>query len=331
LPSKNAQPPGGLEGGPLPMVLVARVARRPVVSVVLPTRNRHAHALACARTIVANQGFLELFVIDQSDGNQTKDALSEITDDRLRYVATATRGVTAARNLGIELSQGDVVAFTDDDCRVAPDWISRLSAVFEADPEVAVVCGQVRVPEELRAQGFTESFEPVVREWQGRYPPFGRDWGITANLSLRREVLAEVGPFDPMLGAGAPLRSGGEPDLLFRVLRAGLKIVNAREVTVDHLGVRAHGEESRRLMRGYGKGTGAALFKHVRLGDTAAMALYASFIAANVRRVVGNLARGRRPTGLGYLVAFVSGSVDSYRFAVDKQQRAFTPRAKARS
>ena len=278
------------------------------------------------QTILANRGLVELIVVDQSDGHETKDALASVSDDRLRYVASDARGVTASRNLGIELSQSDVVAFTDDDCRVAGDWVEKLTSVFAADAEVAVVCGRVRVPEELLDKGFTESFEPEIREWQRRYPPFGHDWGITANLSLRRSTVAKVGLFDPMLGAGAPLRSGGEPDFLFRVLRAGLKIVNAAEVTVDHLGVRAHGEESRRLMRGYGKGTGAALFKHVRLGDVAAMGVYAGFVAANVQRVCKNLVTGQRPTGLGYLVSFLSGSLDSMKYRVDRQRRAFVPR-----
>jgi glycosyltransferase involved in cell wall biosynthesis len=302
------------------------VAARLLVSVVLPTRNRHAHALACAQTILANQGFIELLVIDQSDGTETRDALAGITDERLRYQSTDTRGVTAARNLGIDLARGDIVAFTDDDCRVEPNWVETMTAVFEADPEVAVMCGRVHVPEELREKGFAESFEPEIREWKDRYPPFGRDWGITANLALRRDITSRVGKFDPMLGAGAPLRSGGEPDLLFRVLRAGMKIVNARECSVEHLGVRAHGEESQRLMRGYGKGTGAALFKHVRLGDVDAMGVYAGFLAANVSRVCKNLVRGQRPTGLGYLVAFVSGTVDSYRYRVNKQERCYAAR-----
>jgi glycosyltransferase involved in cell wall biosynthesis len=296
------------------------------LSVCLPTRNRHAHALACSQSILANQGFLELIVVDQSDGTETKDALSAIADPRLRYVATSTRGVTAARNLGIDMAGGDLVAFTDDDCRVELNWVETMKAVFEQDPEVAVVCGRVHVPEELRAAGFAESFEPEVREWQHRFPPFGRDWGITANLALRRDIVARVGKFDPMLGAGAPLRSGGEPDLLFRVLAAGLKIVNARECSVEHLGIRKYGAEAQRLMRGYGRGTGAALFKHVRLGDRQAMGVYAGFLSANLRRVCGNLVRGRRPTGLGYLVAFVGGSVDSCRYRVDKQERLYAAR-----
>lgn len=296
------------------------------VSVALSTRNRAAHAAACVETILRNTGFDELFVIDQSDGKDTEEALAQYRDPRLRYVRTATRGVTNGRNLGAELSSGDVVAYTDDDCRVAADWIPALTRIFASDPETAVVCGRVRVAEEVRDLGFTESFEPEVREWKGKYPPFGRDWGITANLAVRKSVLAKVGMFDPMLGAGAPLRSGGEPDFLFRVLRSGFKIVNASEVVVDHLGVRAPGKDSQKLIRGYGAGTGAAFYKHVRIGDLDALGVYLGFLGANVRRVAANVVRGKRPDGLGYLLSFLSGSVASYKFRVDRHQRLYVQR-----
>jgi len=135
-----------------------------------------------------------------------------------------------------------------------------------------------------------------------------------------------VGNFDPMLGAGAPLRSGGEPDFLFRVLRAGLKVINAHEVVVDHLGVRKFGRESQHLIRGYGVGTGAAFYKHVRLGDPAAARVYMKFVGANVRRVLVNLSKGQGPVGLGYLLAFLSGAASSYRFRVDRERRQYVAR-----
>lgn len=298
------------------------------VSAVVPTRNRWAHVVACAKTILANTGLRELLIVDQSDGRETEQALHAIDDSRLRYVRTPTRGVAWARNIGIDLSLGELIAFTDDDCRVAPDWIASLTNVFSADPDASIVCGRVRVPDELLPLGFTESFEPHQREWVGRYPRFGADWGITANLSVRRSVVAQIGKFDVMLGAGAPLRSGGEPDFLFRALRSGAKVVNAREVEVDHLGVRAPGKESSILMRGYGTGTGAALFKHVRLGDTDAMRVYAGFLAANVKRIVTSLARGEGPQGLGYLASFIRGSLASWRYGVDRRERMYVARGR---
>jgi GT2 family glycosyltransferase len=293
------------------------------VSVVVPTRNRAAHAEACAKSILAIDGFVDLVFVDQSDDGATRDALARIDDPRLRYIGTETRGVTKGRNLGMSMSQGEIVAFTDDDCRVKPDWIQRVVDIFVADPEVAVVCGRVCVPEEIQHLGYAEGFEPQEREWQGRFPPLGRDWGITANLSLRRSVLDRVGVFDPLLGAGAPLRSGGEPDFLFRVLRAGYKVINAKEVVVDHYGIRKPGEEFKKLIMGYSAGTAAAMFKHVRLGDPAGTLVYLRFLGSTLKRVSGNVLAGRRPTGANYLVAFVSGTIASCGFSVDRARRQY--------
>jgi glycosyltransferase involved in cell wall biosynthesis len=297
----------------------------PVISIVVPTRNRPEDALSCARRILAGVGLLELVVVDQSDGPETATALAAIRDPRLRCIRSNLRGATNARNTGIAATTGDVIAFTDDDCRVAPDWTERLSEIFQSDPAAAVVCGRVVVPAEVQQRGFAMAFEPQVREWHGRFPPPDRDWGITANLAIRRDVLSRVGPFDPVLGPGAPLQCGEEPDLLFRVLRTGLKVVNAREVIVDHFGARSFGAESRQLWRTYGVGTSAALFKHVRLGDWRAAGLYMSHIAILSRVVVRNLLTGKRPTGIDYTLAFLSGAVKSFRFDIDRHRKLYEP------
>jgi len=293
------------------------------VSIAVPTRNRPTHIVECVHSILAAGGFLDLTVVDQSDDFATRDALAAIADHRLRYVRSDTRGVTRGRNLGIELSAGDIVAFTDDDCRVWPDWVPRIIQAFQADALVAVVCGRVIVPEHIRHLGYAEAFEPRVREWFGRYPPLGRDWGLTANFSIRRSALPTIGMFDPILGAGAPLRSGGEPDFLFRTIRAGFKVLNAEEVVVDHYGIRKPGEEFKRLIMGYGAGTAAAMFKHVRLGDPVGTWVYLRFLGSSVRHVAGNVIRRRKPTGANYLKAFLSGTLASFRFRIDRTQRQY--------
>jgi hypothetical protein len=180
----------------------------------------------------------------------------------------------------------------------------------------------VRVPDELQRLGWAESFHPRRREWQGRFPPLG-EWGITANMALRRSVLARVGGFDPVLGAGAPLRSGSEPDFLFRVLRDGMKVVNAEEVQVHHLGIRMRGNESTQLIRGYGVGTGAAFFKHVRLGDAGAAWVYLRFLATTTSRVCANLLSRGRPIGAGFLLALLYGLFASFNYRIDRKRRQY--------
>jgi GT2 family glycosyltransferase len=294
------------------------------VSAVIPTRNRPAHALECARAILANALTHELVVVDQSDDSSTEVALGEIVDPRLRYVRCRLRGAASGRNTGIRATTGKVVAFTDDDCRAAPDWTESLLRIFASDPEAAVVCGQVRIPDELRKLGFASSFQPEIREWKGRYPAPDRDWGITANMSVRRDVFEKVGSFDPFLGAGTRLRSGEEPDFLFRVLKGGLKVVNAEEVIVDHLGIRARGEDAANLAKSYALGTAAAFFKYVRLGDPDGTAMYLRHLVGCGRLVLANMIRLNRPIGLGYALAFASGSIASLRYRVDGKRRLYS-------
>jgi glycosyltransferase involved in cell wall biosynthesis len=303
-------------------MLIAGAMSRQTVSVVLSTRNRPTHAPDCARTILAND-ILELILVDQSDDTATERAIAEIEDPRLRYVRSDQRGVTNGRNLGLELSRGDIIALTDDDCRIPPDWTARIVELFANDPDAMLVCGRVRVPEGQAGDGYGAEFEPQVREWQGRFPPPDRDWGITANFALRRAAYERVGPFDPFLGVGAPLRSGGEPDFIFRVIRAGLKVVNAREVEVIHLGVRKPGQESSALWQQYGAGTAAALSKHVRLGDLAAVRLYMGHLGIMARVIAGNAIRGRRPLGLRYTLAFLGGTWHSLRYPIDRERQLY--------
>jgi GT2 family glycosyltransferase len=297
----------------------------PTLAVVIPTRNRAEHAVACVRSVLASGHFDELLVVDQSDGRETESALAGL-DPRVRYVRSQLRGATNGRNTGIEMSNSEIVAFTDDDCRVAPDWTSKLIAIFAGDPAAAVVCGRVRVPQSLEDKGYTTTFEPEIREWRGRFPPPGRDWGLTANFAARRSVFAELGDFDGRLGAGTPLASGEEQDFLFRALKAGHKVVNAREAEVDHLGVRAQGAQSTQLWRQYALGTSAALFKHIRLGDLDAMGLFLGHLAGCGKLILTNVLHLHRPVGFGYAQAFVAGAFASFRFKVDRSRRRFIDR-----
>jgi len=298
----------------------------PTVSVVIPTRNRPDHVLACAQAILRGEGFIELLVVDQSEGGGTEIALAAIRDPRLRHIRSSLRGATNARNVGIDRSKGTVVAFTDDDCRAAPDWVLSVARIFATDPDAAVVCGRVEIPTALDGHGYAAAFAPVVREWQTRFPPPGQDWGITANLAVRRDVLARVGNFDPLLGVGAPLQSGEEPDFLYRVLKAGLKVVNATEVRVDHVGIRMPGAETRALWRTYAVGTAAALFKYVRLREVSGTKLYLRWLWASTWRVVSSIANGTRPIGIRFLLAFLYGSLASFRFDIDPHRRQYVRR-----
>jgi glycosyltransferase involved in cell wall biosynthesis len=106
----------------------------PRIAVVVPTRNRPHHAEPCVRSILANrERDLELVLVDQSDEDTTERAVAvHRLDSRFRHLRSATRGASNARNIGIQASLAPIIAFTDDDCRVAVDWIARMIRALSA-------------------------------------------------------------------------------------------------------------------------------------------------------------------------------------------------------
>jgi len=297
------------------------------ISAVVPTRNRPDHAAPCAHSILENAGDeFELLMVDQSDGDATERALVAYTSDRrFRYVRTATRGASAARNVGVEQSTAPIIAFTDDDCRVSRDWIQQITTLFEREPDAAIVFGRVSIPKELTGKGFAADFEPHEREYHNRFPPAHVAWGIGANMIVRRSLFERLGTFDPLLGPGAPFRAGEECDLAIRAIAAGYKIVNAAEVSVLHLGVR-EGDEASKLMRGYGRAMGATFAKHVRLGTPESKALVLSWLAHFGGQGLRNAVSGRRPTGLGLVGGMLAGAYRSLSQPIDRARGIYTNR-----
>jgi glycosyltransferase involved in cell wall biosynthesis len=293
------------------------------ISVTVPTRGRPQHIQECISSILACRGpSFEVFVVDQSDDHATEQAVSVfLADGRFRYRRTDTRGVCAARNVGIRESRGNILVCTDDDCRAEADWLEQLAATFARNPQAAVACGQVFVSEEMSRTGYAVSYAADAGELtidsmrRGVFP-------LTANLAFRRETVESVGMFDEALGSGGPLRSGGEPDFLLRVLRSGRHIVDAPNARVTHLGVRI-GAAADALMQKYLFGTGAALAKHIRLGDVWGLDLLARYLRLFCGQAARNLLRTGRPRGLANAASLTVGALASLRFRVDSKSRLY--------
>lgn len=117
-------------------------SNRPSVSVVLPTYNR-ADVIGRAIESVLEQTYtdFELIVVDDASSDGTDGVIEGLDNDRIRYVKhDENRGAAAARNTGIRMADGDIVAFQDSDDEWAEEKLARQVAVFEnTDSSVGVV------------------------------------------------------------------------------------------------------------------------------------------------------------------------------------------------
>lgn len=154
-------------------------------------------------------------VVDHNDDLERRLVMLRDGVEAPPLVATSNlfaRGLAGARNTGVKLSRGEVVAFIDDDAAAARDWLERLAAVY-SDPQVWGVGGRI-VPrwEVPRPKWFPDEFAWVIGcSYHGMpaAPTEVRNL-LGCNASFRRELFEKVGLFSLALGRRGSSSTGGE-------------------------------------------------------------------------------------------------------------------------
>jgi glycosyltransferase involved in cell wall biosynthesis len=177
----------------------------PLVSVVIPVYNR-AHLLGRAIRSVLAQTFqnLELVVVDDGSTDGSAGAVAPFEDPRIRVIRLPrNRGVSRARNIGIQDARGHLVAFLDSDDEWLPDKLERQVARFREHPaedKALVSCRFIRY-DDLTHRTATptrpilpgDAFDQLV---QGQAP-------LPSCVMIPRPVLVAVGGLDEALAAFA--------------------------------------------------------------------------------------------------------------------------------
>ena len=213
----------------------------------------------------------ELVVVDQSNTRETEAALKPFAGDpRLRLIASPRVGLARGRNLGCRETSAELIAFTDDDCEVSPDWLRNVAAAFGHDRRIGVVFGAVAAPVYDHSTGFIVAYRAPAFHIEHGLRSKARVEGIGACMAMRRAVWNQLGGFDEALGAGGPFHGGEDTDLTVRALLAGWSVAETPDAIVTHHGIRDW-SECRRIVRGYMFALGAVYAKLLRLGKTAAL------------------------------------------------------------
>ncbi len=167
------------------------------ISVVIPTYNRINDIRGCLDAL-ENQdlpdGQFEIIVVDNGSGDGTREFLKSQADSgKIRFLEEKKKGASSARNLGIMASNADFIAFTDDDCRPEPGWLSALLKSFPEDGKCAGIGGPVLTINRKNAIG---RYCQHCRVWdQVKFG--GKCLHITTMNSIyRRSALLDTGLFD---------------------------------------------------------------------------------------------------------------------------------------
>jgi glycosyltransferase involved in cell wall biosynthesis len=288
------------------------------VSVVICTRDRPRDLSRCIESLQRlNDSPLEVLIVDQSE------IPAEIEGDLVRSHPMTERGLSRARNHGISLARGEVVAFLDDDCTVSPSWLRSIRAAFERHPDADIVFGQVLRVTEDADEYVPEHIVKHERRLHGRFRVVSAR-GLGAAMYLRASAVQRVGLFDVHLGAGAPFQSSEDWDYIARTLAAGLILVEAPDIAVRHYGGRRFSTgDAARLMRLNAYSHGAFHMKLLRCGEPAALLLLLDEIWADFRLLRPlNLARSK-PTHGARLLEYAKGLIAGSIHPIDREGRTY--------
>ena len=198
------------------------------VSVIVPAYRHGTHLRTCLAALEGqtDAGGYEVVVVDNGDNGDLSDLVSRFPHATL--TEESAEGSYAARNRGLTVARGELLAFTDADCIPAPDWLARGLERLRQSPACGLVGGRVRFvfrdPDRPSAVEFYNSLTDLRQEIYVTK----RHFAATANLFTRRSVVDRVGPFD------ARRKSGGDREFGHRVFAAGLDVVYSPEACVDH-------------------------------------------------------------------------------------------------
>ena len=300
------------------------------VSAIICTRNRHDSVGQAVASVLANAySSFDLTIVDQSDGARTEEIVRQLPSQpgQVRYIHSSVPGLSRAYNLAIAETKGEILAFTDDDCVVPPDWISNIVSAFDREPDGDLLSGQVLEPAALHGHdGIVPQLHIVRPERLGRRDGF-RIYGMGANFAARRRLFDRIGGFDEILGGGGPLRSAQDFDLQYRAYLAGVTTLLRPEVKVDHYGIRSSAQWPGQV-KAYAFGDGAFYCKHVRCGDLRAIRLLAEWYGRPLaREILSRMGLRRRPSSMDYLTSFLDGMRASFAFAVDRRERLYLGRS----
>ena len=229
------------------------LASYPKVSVVVASYNGARTLNACLASLTKlNYPNYEVIVVDDGSTDTTPQIVSVYSD--VRYFGQSNQGLSVARNTGIYAAEGDIVAFTDSDCRADEDWLyylvgDLLNSSFTGigghnflPPDDSITAAAVQVSPGAPAH-------VMLTDRLAEHIP-------GCNMAFYKWALMEIGCFDPIY-----MKAGDDVDICWRLQRRGYKIGFSPAGFVWHYRrstVRAYLKQQ----RGYGEAEALLVRRH---------------------------------------------------------------------
>lgn len=198
----------------------------------------------------------ELLVVDQNPDDRLTPILAPYRNRFAIKHVKSDKGLSRARNIGLQHVTGDVVAFPDDDCWYRPNTLQYVATAFQANLDWDGLAGRCDGTQAYyfldRQAGYIDEFNVWRR-------------AISVAIFLRTSTVRLAGEFDPYLGSGseAGFNGGEEIDFLLCAIKRKCRIYYEPKLVIDHPDVPlAYDREGIRKACSYARGMGYIFKKH---------------------------------------------------------------------
>jgi GT2 family glycosyltransferase len=288
-----------------------------MISVTIATYERPAYLRRALQDLLEGTELPdEIIVVDQTEGEQTREVVEAFGSELLRYACHSPPSISGSRNRSVELARGEYVAIVDDDCEFAHDWLERVHRELARFDYPDALYGAIRHPDPdsdrkaLHVSVFAPSAPHV---WE--FPAHPGLMGLGAHMILRRSTFLALGGFDERFGPGTCFLGAEDIDYNYRLLKHGYRAVSTPAIEVVHHQPRP---QSHLPQYFFGKNHGQAAFcaKHLREGDRYPWRILREQLGSDVRMLASAARRRsgvRARTGISRIGGTVVGLVRGWR------------------
>ncbi|MEM7712002.1 MAG: glycosyltransferase family A protein [Cyanobacteria bacterium P01_A01_bin.68] len=215
------------------------------VSVIIPVYNDSKRLQLCLEALenqTYSKDLYEVIVVDNASEADIKSVVSQFS--QAKYTYEKQPGSYVARNQGISIAKGEILAFTDSDCIPASYWIEKGVSCLLNTANCGLVAGRIDLffknPEKPTP---VELYERIELNFFQDEKLKNHQFGMTANIFTFKHVIDDVGNFD------SNLKSGGDRQWGQRVFAAGYKQVYADDARVAHPARNSFSQLNKRITR----------------------------------------------------------------------------------
>ncbi len=234
--------------------------QQPFFSIIIPTYNRPEKLTNCLQSLTKlnyKKDNFEVIIVDDGSTTSYESTVTPFQKQlNIKFIRQDNSGPGNARNRGVTEAKGQYLAFTDDDCQPAPNWLSAFADAFRQYPYCLLGGHTIN---QLNDNIYSSASQQLIDYLYSYYnkDPHQATFFTGNNFAISKHLFEKIGGFDITFYLGA----GEDREFCDRTLNQGYQMIYIKQAIIYH----AHQLTfSKYMKQHFNYGRGAFMFHQIR-------------------------------------------------------------------